>query len=300
MAYIGPHEGDFRANYNRSPFSFSHDLKASDLFCMSSFKDLAARMPREQDKYWQNGRIAVDDNWETAKSERRSLADTLETLESNNSLVILKHIEQDPVYAPVLKELFREIFDLTGPRMRHETIMGRATLLLTSPKRVTAYHMDADCNYLFQVSGEKKIYVFDQTDPTVVPPSKVAEFHAGNKSCLKMNESLSSKGHEYDLRPGVAVHVPVYAPHWVQNDDNVSISLSINFELKPTLQHARILWANRWLGKLGLSANEPGASPWADGIKLTGATMAMGLRDRLKTTPYQLWTPESVYSQNRN
>ncbi len=164
--------GAFETNYNRLPFQFSHNLKTDALFQMPSLIKLAQRMPRQRDKYWQNGHVAVSDNWNTAKVERKSLVDTLEGLRGNDSLVILKHIEQDPIYAPVLREVFGEILGRAGPKMRREVIMGRATLLLTSPKRVTAYHMDADCNYLFQIAGNKQISVFDQSDPSIVPTAK--------------------------------------------------------------------------------------------------------------------------------
>ena len=47
------------------------------------------------------------------------------------------------------------------PRMR------TAVILITSPNRVTSYHIDPDCNFLCQLQGEKVLHVFGREN---VPP----------------------------------------------------------------------------------------------------------------------------------
>ncbi len=89
------------------------------------------------------------------------------------------------------------------------------------------------------------------------------------------------------------------APRWVQNYDNTSIFLGINFELKPVFDHARVLCVNRWLRKLGLPVTEPGLSPLADRLKLAGARVAVRIRDKIKLSPFRLWTPRSISTRKR-
>lgn len=49
-------------------------------------------------------------------------------------------------------------------------------IFLTSPNRVTSYHIDRECNFLMQVSDEKTINVFDRNDHEVVPDEELENF----------------------------------------------------------------------------------------------------------------------------
>jgi len=64
----------------------------------------------------------------------------------------------------------------------------------------------------------------------------------------------------YDLRAGFGIHVPVNAPHWVQNHDNVSVALSVTYELRSVDRLTELHRINRRLRSLGLSPSPPGTS----------------------------------------
>ena len=70
----------------------------------------------------------------------------------------------------------------------------------------------------------------------------------------------------YKLAPGRGVHIPVNCPHWIENDDNVSISLSVNFQFKDSFR-ANPYRANFLLRKFGLQPTPPGRSPILDSLK---------------------------------
>ena len=57
------------------------------------------------------------------------------------------------------------IMRLAGPAMAEDVLVGRATILIASPHRITAYHIDQDLNYLLQIAGDKSFSVFDQIRP---------------------------------------------------------------------------------------------------------------------------------------
>ena len=61
----------------------------------------------------------------------------------------------------------------------------------------------------------------------------------------------------YRLVPGLAVHHPPLAPHWVKNEDRVSVSVSVNFCMRSLDHRAKIYQANRLLRSVGL-ATRPG------------------------------------------
>ena len=108
--------------------------------------------------------MKVNDGWGSRGKPQYSLRETLLNIEANNSLVMFKHLEQDPVFAPFLSEIQHRILDLAGPRMRDDVTIGRGTILVASPWRITSYHIDADVNFLFQIAGDKEFRVFDQAE----------------------------------------------------------------------------------------------------------------------------------------
>src|SRR3984893_13678547 len=87
--------GEFYGKFNRSDFMFDHGLAHHPLFELPALAGLAQRIPRYKDfVYWQNGRVKVNDKWEANPGPRLALAETIEGIAHNDSLVILKHAEQ--------------------------------------------------------------------------------------------------------------------------------------------------------------------------------------------------------------
>src|SRR5216683_1657425 len=113
-------EGLFRQNYNRKTFSFAHGLSSSPLFDLDSLIELSRRMPDHRDTYWSNGKVAVGNGWEAGTDGRLSLQDTIAHIAENDSIVILKHTEQDPVYGPVLQDFLGRVVSLAGEQMRSD------------------------------------------------------------------------------------------------------------------------------------------------------------------------------------
>jgi len=69
---------------------------------------------------------------------KRPLDETIVNIEHNDSLVILKHTEQDPVYGPLLQQILRRVIDLSGTQMRCDVKVGEVLILISSPNRVTS------------------------------------------------------------------------------------------------------------------------------------------------------------------
>src|SRR5882757_6464645 len=118
---VADQEGQFRRNYNRVNFMFKHELAGNPLFELASLVELTRRMPDHGEHYWSNGKVLVNNTWSDGTVGRQSLQDTIIDIEHNNSIVILKHTEQDPLFAPVL-----------------QNVLGRMTAPSTSCSRATA------------------------------------------------------------------------------------------------------------------------------------------------------------------
>jgi hypothetical protein len=271
-------EGAFRRNYNRRTFSFAHGLANHPLFELDSLIELSRRMPDHRDTYWSNGKVGVDNRWDVGTSGRMSLADTIANIASNDSMVILKHTEQDPVHGPVLQEFLSRVVLLAGEQMRTDVTIGETLILISSPNRLTPYHMDAETNFLVQVRGAKWFHVFDHEDRGIISDAERELYFAGDISSAVYKEDRQNDAVTYDLHAGYGVHVPVGAPHWVQNRNNVSVAISVNFELRSVARLTRIYRMNHRLRRLGIEPRPPGESALVDGVKLAAAKALSRLR----------------------
>jgi hypothetical protein len=291
MPVLTDPDGQFRRNYNRHTFAFAHGLKNHPLFELPNLIELAKR-PAQHPAYWSNGTVEVTDSWAINRAPRLSLIDTIANIGDNNSLVLLNKVAQDPVYGPVLQDFLARVVVLSGEQMRRDVVTGEVTILISSPNRLTSYHMDEDCNFLIQVAGNKTLRVYDHTDPTLVSHEEREQFHMGNINSIVYQESRQCEAATYELHAGHGVHIPVFAPHWARNHDNISIALSVNYLLRPMLIQQRIYRVNSVLRKLGTSPTAPGVSDWRDRLKLAaakGLSAARGLGRRKRTHP--VWAP---------
>ncbi len=274
-------ESQFARHYNRSSFAFGHGLWGHPLLELPSLVALSQRRPDDAEHaYWSHGTVAVSDRWEKGRTPRHDLPETIANIATNDSLVMLRHVERDPLLGPLMRSLLSKVVHLSGPAMRQDVITGRATILIASPARITAYHIDADVNHLLQVAGDKLISVFDQTDRSLTPHEELENYYCGDFNGARPKEHRQNEAKVYRLRPGRGVHIPCTAPHWAKNGDNVSIAVSLNFDLRSGERMAHLYQLNRQLRQLGIHPKPPGESAWRDRLKLassSGITAVRGL-----------------------
>jgi hypothetical protein len=279
----------FRTCNNQRSFFFKHDLQNNPLMSLPSLLELARRRPQKGAyAHWSNGTVGVDDRWDAGQGPRYTLDETIANIENNNSLVVLKHVEEDSVYGPFIREVFERVIDLAGPTMRDDILRGRGTILIASPRRVTTYHIDSDLNYLFQIAGDKWFSVFDHNDRTLTTHEELENFFGGDLNSAVFKHGRQKDASLYDLCAGYAVHVPCFAAHWAQNRDAPSIALSINWDLNSIMRLGRIYRLNGKLRHRGWQPAPPGTSAWRDSMKLAaldGLTLARRLAGRASQAP---------------
>jgi hypothetical protein len=265
----------FRDSYNRERFYFAHSVHENPLFALDHLAELVCREPElTKSAYCSSADVKVTDSWATGLQAPQTLRHVLNGIATNNSLILLRHVERSAILGPVLHALIDHVVALVGPALRSDVIESRATLLIASPRRVTSYHMDSNTNFLFQLYGDKRLTVFDRA---VVTAEELERYYGGDLSAAKYNAERQGDAEVFELHAGSAVHVPSLAPHWAQNLDSVSIALSINFDLRSIERAGRIYRLNGRLRRLGLSPQAPGYSQWRDEIKLGMSTIKLGM-----------------------
>ncbi|MGA2188765.1 MAG: hypothetical protein ABSH33_09545 [Steroidobacteraceae bacterium] len=271
-------EGRFRRDYNRLDFPFTHQLAGNPLFDLDNLVEFTRRTPERRDHYWANGAAPVNNAWSDGTIGRQSLPDTLVNVEHNNSTVVLRHTERDPVFAPVLTSLVAAIIDLSGERMRADVRLGEVSILVGSPGRIPSYHMTAATRFLVQITGDRQVQVFDPSDRTLVTDRALEDFFAGGGHREPLRTDRPDDRDTHDVRAGYGVHVPACAPHWIRYGDTVSVALGVEFELRSVDRLAKLYRFNHGLRRLGLKPVPPNVSGWRDRIKLAAADGVAALR----------------------
>ena len=259
---------EFRKEFNRESFEIQHRLSDHPLFQVPQLMELAARAlkTRPRDLHYDAGNVRVDQRWDEIPRSEFSPQEALERVENCGAWFVFSSAQRDPEYRIFLDRGLSEIKALIGSRINPQIMVEDIIIFVTSPKRVTTYHIDRECNFLLQIRGTKTLHVFDREDREVLPEEEIERFWSVDFNAAIYKPHLQHRARSYKLTPGMGVHIPVNCPHWVENDDNVSVSLSVNFQFKDSLR-ANVHRANFLLRKLGLQPTPPGRSALLDLVK---------------------------------
>jgi hypothetical protein len=284
MAILKPEQRPtFTTAYNRSSFSFDHSLHELDLFDLEHLRALAKRLP--DPAYYSTAKTTVTDGWKRLGGDRPSLDATMAMLGETNSLVLLKHCEKDPQWGELFRALMREVVEHAGDALGADLDIGRTTIVISSPRRVTPYHIDAEVNFLLQVRGHKLLHVFDSNDSSVLSETELEAFYGGDYDGAHYRAERESEARVYQLEPGRGIHIPLHGPHWAQNQDDVSVGVSLNFNLRSGARLAKLYKMNNRLRKAGFRPTAPGVSAWRDKMKVAAFEGLNAMRSLRRARP---------------
>jgi len=257
----------FAASFDSLPFQFRHSLHTMEIFEMRALLKLADRCmkKREHKSHYESGEPVVNGYFGNKPTDM-NLVQALERIGEDKNWIILKRIHEEPEYRAALESFISELSELTGIDLRrhyHDPIL---TIFITSPNRVTPYHLDGEANFLAQVQGSKLIYLYNARDPEILTAEEMERYWTGNLRAPRWHEELSEGQWRYELSPGLGVFNPATFPHWVKNSNNVSVSVSINFK-RVRNESIGAFRANYYARKFGLHPTEPGRSPALDRLK---------------------------------
>ena len=142
-------------------------------------------------------------------------------------------------------------------------------VFVSSPNAVTPFHIDPEHNFLLQLRGSKTMNVFDPFDREVIAEEHIENTYYGEHMHrnLVYKDEFKSREDSVVLQPGDAIHVPIHAPHWVQNGPEVSISFSITFRSDQSQKNVRIHSMNGRLRNMGMKPKGLGVSAFSDNSK---------------------------------
>lgn len=257
----------FGAAYPDRAVALTHGLSEHPLFAREALAELATRMPADRIEH-NLGNLPLGIRPEDVPGNGLSVGDTVRSIDTNGSWMVLKNVERDPTYGALLDAVLAELAPIVA-RRTGAMLHREAFIFLSSPDSVTPFHMDPEHNILLQIEGEKAMTVFPAGDAALVPAEQSEAFHAGGHRNLPWEDSFSDLGLVHRLKPGGAVHVPVKAPHFVRNGPRVSVSFSITWRSARSVAEGELHSLNAKLRRRRLPTIRIGRTPERQLVALT-------------------------------
>lgn len=272
----------FREKFNRRHFVFRHHLNDHPLFKLPRLIELArsTAATRADDLYYDAGVQDIGQRWGTAPSSF-PVDETIDRIQNAGAWIVLKRAENDPSYAAVMDRCMSDILDVSGRELERKMRRKEVIVFITSPNRLTTYHIDSENNFLLQLSGRKEINLFRPEDREVTTEQEVERFYSVDTNSATYKPHLQHRAEVLMMEPGMGVHIPLNAPHWLKNGDNISISVSINYHSYDS-ERAAIYRTNYYLRRLGLNPTPPFRSPMLDQLKRPVGVMLGRFNDRFR------------------
>ncbi|MCA8982451.1 MAG: cupin domain-containing protein [Planctomycetaceae bacterium] len=260
--YLHYDPNEFANSFSKQPFLIDHALCEHPLFQMERLLELAGTLPPCQIEY-NAGKLPVSISHEQTPQNGLSPAETIRRIADCESWLVLKYVEKNAAYHQILDDCLAQIRPLTENICPGMT-KPHAFIFITSPGSITPYHIDPEHNFLLQIQGSKTIRMYDGNDPSILNPLELEHFYCDRGRNLVMQEQNRERCWTYQLNPGQGLHFPVTFPHWVENNEEISISFSITFRTPDLDKRRAIFRTNDRLRKLGFQPTPPGQNRLRD------------------------------------
>ena len=255
-------EKTIRQSLNQAPFLLHHRLVGHPLFELPRLIELAGTLPEDQVEYNSGDLPVTQDPLKTPRNGL-SIRETIQRIEECRSWMVLKNVEVDPSYRQLLDLCLEPLAEFVPDLCTRE-----AFVFVSSPGAVTPCHIDHECNFLLQIVGTKTVRMLPPNDPTVLQETDLERFYGGaSRNLLRLDSQMQERARTFELTPGLGLHFPVTAPHWVTNGPAVSISFSITFHTSYSDRREILYRMNHKLRALGFHPRPVGRSQSADKVK---------------------------------
>ena len=205
----------------------------------------------------------------------RSAAETLAGIRDARAWMSLLNVQKDPVY----RELVRSVLDGMRPAVeqRDPGMSYRGGwIFVTSPNTVTPFHFDKEHNFILQVRGNKRVYVWDHQDTVVASERARDAFHRHHsRDLLTWREEFRERAQVFDLKPGEGAYMPSTSPHMVENGDEPSVTVSFTYYTDSTRRDALLHTAHHLMRRAGWEPPAVGQAPVFDALTHAGASASL-------------------------
>lgn len=260
---------------DKQPFKFHHNLMGHPALSLENLSRVLPTLPEQQVMY-SKGLLDVGADFESTfrkKPKDRSLEETIESIRTSDSYIMVRSPEADPSFADLYRDLCGEVSALMKKRGVGDLPVGaQLYLFIASPNSITPFHIDRYSTFLMQFRGSKAVTVAKPWDDRVVSQANREAYVIRQNTKLPWTPQIDQMSTVFEFSPGEALHIPFVAGHHVRNGpEDVSISMSIIFNTDESIRWRDALSFNHVLRKnlrrVGLQPSKVGQSAWRDSLK---------------------------------
>src|SRR6202790_1626296 len=186
---------EFQTKFDKYSFAFRHKLAGHPVFELGRLMELAeeTQSTRPADLYYDAGTVDVNQRGDKTPRPEFSARDAIQRIEHCGAWIVLKRADKAPEYGTVLKECMGEVQEFTGLNLDRVMKIQEVILFITSPTRVTTYHIDRECSLLLQIKGDKRISIFDRNDREVLSEEEIERFWSVDHNAPRYKPELQSE-----------------------------------------------------------------------------------------------------------
>lgn len=285
-AIITDWKPEYAERYEEEILLMHHRLHQSELFTKEALGDLIDRYPDEHYGLNTMGYDPENPKWREGTIDGCPGETVIEAIEHGRMWLNLRCAEKvDARYAKLLEDMFAE-FEGRVPGL--STFKQKLGILISSPKVQVFYHCDIPGQSLWQIHGEKRVYVYPNKAPFLQQRDLETVILGETEEEIPYTRQFDESAAVLDLEPGDMVNWPLNCPHRVENKDSLSISLTTEHWTSGIRKNYAVNFANgvlrRRLGLENLSPSISGPAVYPK-MALAAAWRALKLHESKRFAP---------------
>jgi hypothetical protein len=245
------------ALWGNQPLKLPHQLHTSIMFSREVLTELIETYPRSHYALVHMGGQKDRRHWREGDIGALKGPQVFEAIQRGRMWLNLRDVSAlDNRY----KTMLDEIFETLSARLPGFHAPRRSCgILISSPRAQVYYHADLPGQLLCQIEGTKRVYLYPATRPFISPEiiEDIALFDM--ELDVPYQPWYEEHAREYRLQPGEFLQWPLNAPHRVENDDCLNVSLTISFATEEIRRAQTVNLANGIL-RHRFGAKRPGRS----------------------------------------
>ena len=228
--------------FTRRNLFFQHGLHERPMFDDAGLEQLLDRYPREKLGVFTMGEDPVA--WTTWRKGSAGAMTGSKLLEAAQAGRIWLNLRATNHYLPEYAALGDEIFADKLAHSGRKTFKHDLGMLISSANAQVFYHLDVALVSLWQLRGQKRVWVYPVDDPYVGQQTLERIVLKETAEQFTFDPAWDQGAEVYDLTPGTMVTWAQNAPHRIENGPMLNVSLSIEFMTPAALMRANVIYAN--------------------------------------------------------